>query len=56
MQNEEKKEEIEITPEMARAGAEVIGTGDLTFITADQLARLVYQAMEAVRRKCAASS
>lgn len=39
-------DEIEITAEMARAGAEVIGTADLTFTTADRLAREVYRVME----------
>lgn len=52
----EKPEEIEVTDEMIKAGAEAIGTGDLTFTTAGQMAAEVYRAMEAARKKRSCSS
>lgn len=42
--------EIEITPAMTQAGADVIGTGDLELVTPHQLADQVYRAMEMARR------
>ena len=51
----EKPEEIEVTDDMVRAGADIIGNFDPEFVTARQLAEAVYRAME-LQRRCRAPS